>query len=256
MLEFIKKIFAKQESPEETIDLNNLSDWLDEKVKPINEGLNSNINQIIVKINDEKLKVTENIKKLETARLQNPKIPDRAKTIMEGNRQAFIQKVSFFFNNIDLRDNNANEILGKCNKIKNEIDSLGTATARSYQVLNEFFAREAESVALNIKNLENYTKEIINLINESKIMNISKIKNEIVSTQNKIKSREFSQNELNNENDNLKDYNNKKIESERKINQIKSGNDYKNYEKKVLKPIILRFKNLGGCKNLKTHFIR
>jgi len=119
------------------------------------------IDQITNKIYDEKKKVNENLKKLENAKLQNPKIPERVKTIMEGNRSAFIKKVSFFFDNIDLKFNNHDEILKKCKDIENEINSLGKGTARSYQVLNEFFAREAENVAINIKYIEKYTKEIM-----------------------------------------------------------------------------------------------
>ena len=116
MLNFLKKLFTKEEIPEEKIELNNLINWLDEKTKPIIDNLNININQIINKIDDEKQKVSENIKKLESAKLQNPKIPERVITIMEGNRAAFIKKVSFFFNNLDLNYNNTNEILEKCNK--------------------------------------------------------------------------------------------------------------------------------------------
>ncbi|HJO01655.1 MAG TPA: hypothetical protein QF458_01915, partial [Candidatus Woesearchaeota archaeon] len=152
MLNFLKKIFTKQEIPEEKIDLNELNNCLDQKTKPLFENLDNNINQVTNKISNEKEKVEKNLEILKNAQLQNPKIPERVKTIMEGNRAAFIKKVSFFFNNIDFEYNNHNEILEKCNKTKNEIDSLGKGTARSYQILNEFFAREAEHIAANIKN--------------------------------------------------------------------------------------------------------
>ena len=60
MLNFIKKLFEKEEIQEEKIELSHLSTWLDEKAKPIFEALNSNINQIMNKINNEKEKVFEN----------------------------------------------------------------------------------------------------------------------------------------------------------------------------------------------------
>ncbi|MDP6138780.1 MAG: hypothetical protein QGI89_01600 [Candidatus Woesearchaeota archaeon] len=190
MLNFLKKIFTKQEIPEEKIDLNELNNCLDQKTKPLFENLDNNINQVTNKISNEKEKVEKNLEILKNAQLQNPKIPERVKTIMEGNRAAFIKKVSFFFNNIDFKYNNHNEILEKCNKTKNEIDSLGKGTARSYQILNEFFAREAEHIAANIKNIENYSNEIKNSIKNSKISNLEKIKNDIVDIQNKIKLKE------------------------------------------------------------------
>jgi hypothetical protein len=231
MLKFIKKLFAKEEVQEERIELDEVNNWLDNKIKPIFENLNSNINQITSKINDEKGKVNENLKTLENAKLQNPKIPERVKTIMEGNRAAFIKKVSFFFNNTDLDYNSPNELTEKCKNIKNEIDSLGKSTARSYQVLNEFFAREAESIAINIKNIENHAKEIVNSVNDTKIMNVDKIKNSVINIQNKIKLKQQYLAELENNKNNLENNKNKKLEIENKINEIKSSDDYKNHEK-------------------------
>ena len=231
MLDFIKKLFAKKEIPEEKVELNKLSTWLDEKAKPISEKLNNNINQIINKINNEKEKAFENIKKLENAKLQNPKIPERVKTIMQGNREAFIKKTSFFFNNIDLKFNDHNEILEKCNNIENEIDLLGKATAKSYQVLNEFFAREAENVAIGIKKVESYSKDIKNSIKNSEISGIEKIKDDIANIQRKIRLKEKYSNDLEDNKNNSQKNKNKLLETENKINEIRSSGDYKNYER-------------------------
>ena len=231
MLNLIKKLFSKHEVPEEKIGLNELNEWLGEKTKPIISDLNSNAHQIINKINDERAKAAENIKKLEDAKLQNPNIPARAKIIMEGNRTAFIKKISFFFNNIDLKFDNYYRLIKKCKDIENDINAFGKATARSYQVLNEFFAREAEIMAMNVKSVESYLKEIINLVNNSKIMNIDKIKDDVAYIQNKIKLKDTYSNALNNANSDLKVNNDKKSELENKISQIKSSKDYAGYEK-------------------------
>lgn len=230
MLNFLKKLFAKEEIEEETIELDKLGIWLDQKTKPIFDSLNIKINGIIEKINNEKEKVKKNLEILKNAKLQNPKIPERVKTIMEGNRASFIKKTSFFFNNIDFEYNNHNEILEKCNTTKNEIDSFEKGTARSYQILNEFFAREAEHIASNIKNIENYSNEIKNLIKNSKISNIEKIKNGIADIQNKIKLKENLTNNLKNGKNNLENNKNKLLETENKINAIKSGQDYTHYK--------------------------
>lgn len=230
MLNFIKKFFAKEEIQEEKIELSKLDAWLEEKTKPIFENLSNNINQIIHEINDEKEKALENMKILEDAKLQNPKIPERIKTIMEGNRSAFIKKISFFLGNIDLKFHDCDEILKKCDEIKNQIDNLGKSTARSYQVLNEFFAREAERIAANIKNIENYSNGIELAVKNSKISIINKIKNDIANIQNKIKLKKEYSNEMENSKNNLQNNKNKLLEIENKINEIKSSHDYKNYE--------------------------
>ncbi len=229
MLKFIKNLFAKEEIPEEKIELNELNSWLEEKTKPIFQDLNNYINQIINKIDNEKEKVLENIKKLREAKLQNPNIPERAKTIMEGNRAAFIRKTSFFFANVDLKFNDYNELIKKCNNVENEIESLGKATARSYQVLNEFFAREAENIAINIKNIENYAKDIKNSIENNKISIINKIKNNVIEIQNKIRLKEKYSIELVNNKNKLQTNKDRLLEAENEINEIKSGEGYKNF---------------------------
>ena len=46
MLNFLKKLFAKEELQEEKVELNELNNWLDSKTKPKIENLNNNIDQI------------------------------------------------------------------------------------------------------------------------------------------------------------------------------------------------------------------
>ena len=125
MLKFIKKLFApEEEKQDEKISLDELSSWLDNKTKPLFESLKKDIKGIIKTIDDEKEKTIESLKKLENSKLQNPNIPNRAKTIMEGNRAAFMKKVSHFFSNIDLRFENFDELIKKCKNLDNEMDSL------------------------------------------------------------------------------------------------------------------------------------
>ncbi len=233
MLKFIRNLLAKKEIPEEKIELNELNSWLDTKAKPILDGLNIKINEIIEKINNDKIKASENLKILEHAQLQNPKIPERVKTIMEGNRFSFIKRVSLLFNNLDLKYNDFEELTEKCKNIQNEIDEVGKSTARNYQILNEFFAREAEKVAMNIKNIEDYSKELVNIVDNSKILDIDKIKDNIIGLKNKIKLKESYTIQLGINEKNLNDGKNKKIDIEKKINELKSSTDYRNYEKLV-----------------------
>lgn len=229
----IKKLLARRET-QEKVDIKQLSKWLEVKTMLLFESLDSSIKEIINKIGNEKKIAYENLKVLENAQLQNPKIPERAKIIMEGNRSAFIKKVYQFFNNINLdfdySINYYNILAEKCSNIINEIDALGTSTAKSYHVLNQFFAREAEKVAVNIKNIENYSNNIIDLIRSEKILNIDKIKNNIMDVQNKIKLKEQYTAELEKNKNNLNALTDKKFEIEEGINKLKSSSDYKNYE--------------------------
>ncbi|MEK6949189.1 MAG: hypothetical protein AABX34_03140, partial [Nanoarchaeota archaeon] len=131
----------------------------------------------------------------------------------------------------DLNYNDYGELTEKCRNIENEINLMGKGTAKNYQILNEFFAREAEKVAANIKNMEDYSKELMNSISSSKISNINKIKSTITELKNKIKLKEICSVQLEGNKNDLQSNKNKKTEIENRINEIKSGSDYKNYEK-------------------------
>ncbi len=231
MLKFIKNIFAKKEAPEEKISLDELDSWLDKKTKPMFDELNARINEIIEKINNEKAEANENLKTLENAQLQNQKIPERAKIMMQGNREGFIKKVSLFFNNIDLKHGIHNELIEKCLNIENEINSLGESTARNYHILNEFFAREVEEVAANIKTTEACSKGLANSINHSKISNINKIKKDIIDLKNKIKLKKGYSMDVESNSKILQNNKDKKIGIENNINGLKSSPEYLNYEK-------------------------
>jgi len=231
MLNFLKNLFAKEKVQEERVRLNELSSWLDEKTKPIFEDLNIKIKRVIEKINNERQLVTENLKILADAQLQNPKIPDRVKTIMQGNREGFIKKVTYFFNNLELKNDDYSELTKNCKNIEKEIEILGKGTAKSYQVLGEFFAKQAGNVALNIKNIENYSKEIIKVINNSKILNIYNIKDGLTQIENKIKLMKQYSSELDDHKKNLQNNKNKKSEIENKTSELKISPDYKDYER-------------------------
>src|SRR3989338_2833694 len=232
MINFIKKLFVKEkaregpreESIEEGISINNLNEWLNEKAKPIFEELNGKIREIAGRLSNEKQEALNNLDKLEKAKLQNPKIPEMAKIIMEGNRSAFLRKTAFFFNNLSLEHADYDELIKKCENIEAEIDSLGKSTARSYMVLNEFFSHEAGKVAAKIKNIESYAKDAKNAAGSSEIQKIAAIKNDIEDAIKKIKLREIYSEDLKNEKMNLEDSERKKTETESRINEIKSGN--------------------------------
>ena len=141
MLKFIKKLLAKEEEKEEKIHLDELSNWTDEKTKQIFESLKNEINDAVSAINEEKERVFENLKKLENTKLQNQNIPERAKTVMQGNREAFVRKVSGFFNNTNLHYNDFYDLIERCKAFERGIDELAKSTARSYQILSQFFSR-------------------------------------------------------------------------------------------------------------------
>lgn len=230
MLKLIKNLFVKKEIPIEKIELEQLNGWLDKNTKHLFEKLDRAVSEIIAAIEKEKKGVLENIEKLENAKLQNPNIPDRAKMVMEGNRKAFAKKVSHFFNNIDLKQEDYREVIRRCNHLINEIETMAKSTARSYQILNEFFAREAGTVAKNIKNVENYLKDIKNAVKNNKIDSVEKIKKDIENINAKIRLRKNLSGELEELEGSIKNAKGSILSIEEKIKGIKTGDEHNNYE--------------------------
>lgn len=230
MLKFIKKLLAKEEKQEEKIYLDELSGWVDKKTKPIFENLKNEINDAVSVIDEEKERVFENLKKLENAKLQNPNIPERAKTVMQGNREAFLRKVSGFLNNIDLQYNDFYNLIEKCRSFELEIDELAKSTSRSYQILSQFFAREVSIIAENIKKIESNSKEIRSLIEHAKVETIDKIRRDAEDVKAKIKLRKRLEEEIKEEKTKLALEENKFSDAESKIKEAKGSKEYKQYE--------------------------
>tara|TARA_Y100000310_G_scaffold191612_1_gene191564 strand:- start:5553 stop:6797 length:1245 start_codon:yes stop_codon:yes gene_type:complete len=227
----MKKLFSREkEKEEEKIELSGLIVWLDGKEKPLLENLKNEISRIIDRINDGKGKLFEDLEKLEKAKLQNPNIPNRAMTIMEGNREAFVKKISHLFSNIDLEYSDFDEITKKSKELEKGIDSFGKGTARSYQILNEFFAREVASVAMNIKKIETNSKSIRNLSDYSKISKIKKIKEDIDDLNSKIKLKSELLEELKEEKGRVEAAESDLLGTKKKIKDIEAGEEYGNFE--------------------------
>jgi hypothetical protein len=164
--------FRKKEVIIEHIDFSELETWLTTQNKVAEQKLQNSLAPLRGRINQEKATTKQNIVKLQEAQLRNNRIPQRAIDIMEGNRRTYAQKMEWFIDKIQI-GNNYEEIGQFCDRFKEKIESLGKNTARSYQVLQEFFKDESYAIAGNIKGFEDIIKDVQQAIKVSKIAEIS-----------------------------------------------------------------------------------
>jgi len=196
MFKFLKKIFKKEEEiSEEKVSADELDKWFDNKSKRILDELSSKIKAIKNKINEEIEKTKQNLEILKNAQLRNPKIPFRAKQLMEGNRDAYIKRVDIFLRQIEL-DKNYEELLDFCNNFDNKLTDFGKSTVKAYHVLQEFLANESGAIAGNIKNIGNLIKDVKGKIKDTDIDSIKNIKENIIEFRSMIKQRERNKEEL------------------------------------------------------------
>ena len=189
MLNFLKKLFKKEEAKEEKISINELESWFNGRASSLFKELDTKIGLIKEKIKEEIEKTKENLDILEKAQLHNPKISLREKQFMEGNREAYLKKVGIFLKQINL-EGGYEELLQFCSNFNDMLDSFGKSTFRPYKILQEFLANESRDVAINIKKLDNLIKELKGMIRDADLDSVQGLGGHIIQLKNKIKQKE------------------------------------------------------------------
>ena len=195
MLNFLKKLFKREEAKTENVSINELEKWFSEKADSMLNDLNSKIDSIKGRIKEEIKKTEENLGVLENAKLQNPKITLKEKQFMEGNREAYIKKVNSILKQISLEGNH-NELLQFCSDFGSMLDLFAKSTIRPYHILQEFYAHESRDIALNIKNLDNMVKELKGTIKNAGLGSVEDLKKDIAQLKNKIRQKTENEEKL------------------------------------------------------------
>lgn len=233
MFKFIKRLFAKEEEREkENIKLDKLEEWLNPKAEAISNELTGNISSIKNKIEEGIRKAKSNLEILKDAKLKNPNIPIRAKQMMEGNRVSYIKIASNFLDYLwkEVKDEKDYEkLLGFSNDFDKSLDSLGKSTTRSYHVIKEFFANEATEIAINIKNIDGFFKELKSAIEGSNMAKIDVLKKEIISMKSRISQKANLKEQLKSKEEELKKLNGGKEELLKEITSLKNSGEYSDF---------------------------
>ena len=193
MLEFLKKIFKNEEVQEvkkiAEIKLHNLEEWASERSKPLMEELQQQIEEILMKVNEEIQRARVNVEVLENAKLQNPNIPFKAKQYMEGNRKAYIRAINSFLGHMEINNKDYFYLVDFCKFFDELINDLNKSTLRSYTILQEFFANETGKIAHNLKNFDNIFTELKSTLNNEKMVSVNNAREKIKNLKTKTKQK-------------------------------------------------------------------
>lgn len=243
MFNFLKKLFSKlgeEKIKKEEIKIEELENWFKTKSGSILKDLDIKIENIKNKIKEEITKTKDNLSILSAANLHNPKISVKETQFMEGNRNAYILGVNNFLRGIDLENKGYSSLLDFCNEFNVRLEKFGKSTFRSYHILQEFFANESRDIAINIKNLDNSTKELRETMEKANINKIDEIKSNIIELNTKIKQKNELESILKNKIEFKESLIKNKKDIEKRINELIKSNDYKKLnELNVDKEIIL-----------------
>jgi len=208
MLKLIKRFFGSKERIGLTLET--LEPWFDKKTKKFYDSNKSKIKELIEKIKEEIPALKENIIILEQAKLQNENITPKERHYMDGNREFYTKRISLFIETLQIPEEITFESV---EKIQKEINEIGKATAKAYQILQHFFANESYQAAQIIKNLDNYVIELKNNLADPKIIEIEDIKAKIEDIKNMLNKEKDIKKEM-------KDIENKVVELEEEKKSI------------------------------------
>ena len=153
-MRWFTRLFTKEkpkEQPHHTLQLQELDAWFRAKVSAKLQSVKDDTNRILAELHQGIQAAKEKLNKLETAHLQNPNIPMRAKQFMEGNREAYIRAISRVLPSVDANELEPLEIPAFTQQAKQRFEQLARITHKPYTILQEFLANEAVAVARSLK---------------------------------------------------------------------------------------------------------
>jgi len=177
MLDFLKNILGQgKKKGSASLKPNEVEQFIEENAKNRVENFRQQLQKRLNSVKAEVAAGAESLAKLEKAELRNKKIEQRLISIMEGNRKAYVAKVTAFFSQVNPPDSpGPEEINNYTAKYWEQLRLMSSATAKPYYVLQEFFAHESRDVAISIKKTELLIKEIEQLNVESPLRTIKEI---------------------------------------------------------------------------------
>lgn len=167
-MNFFKKIFGKNGIKESlNLDFKDCKNYIKEngivfcKIKEVNKGLKQQINEIGL-----------DLKALEKSSFEK----DADKIIMsrvEDNRKAYIKQVQIFLRKIAGKELNFDNLDAYIEDFEDELSKLGKNSFRSFLIMENIFKKDARKVAVAIKRLDNFVKDLKKL-KESKEFELTK----------------------------------------------------------------------------------
>ena len=226
MISFIKKLFKKREKI--GLPLEKLEEWFNQKTESSYENISNKLNQTKQNIEKEVSKTKEKIQNLENANLKNDNITIKERQFMEGNRSFYIKRINLFLDSVKIPEENINEFI---EKIHEETNTLGKSTLKAYQTLQHFFGHETYAIAQNIKTIDNYLKELKELLSDKKIKDTNKIKTNIKSLKENIEKGKQLKNEIEKTENKIDELEKEKKNILSEISNKEQSHEYKEYHR-------------------------
>ena len=234
MMEFLKRIFQKEEPQPriEEISFSELDKWIRSNSGFIVEQAKQDARKLIVELNVKINRLHWAAESLKNAGLQNPDIPIKAKQMMEGSREHYVNAVLKWAESIKYDGNPEFKDLRKfISSFNGSLDELSKSTAKSFAILQEFFANESGKVAMTIKEINDLAKSLNSKINSQRMLDLERIKGAISELKERLRQKEALERESGEINAGLGDLRKKKEELMKEVDNFKQSESFINYKK-------------------------
>jgi len=196
MFGFLKKLFSKEpEVSVEEIELANLHSWFDEKTKSKIDYLNNELKEVGKRVNSEVEQTRQNLDVLNKAELLNSNIPERAKHFMTGNRDAYSKKINSFLDRVHV-PYNISDFSVFHSAVQEELKELTQGTAKSFQILQEFFANESRKVMGNVGSISKEINSFNQAFDDAGLNILDETKKRITDFQTKLNLKDALEKDL------------------------------------------------------------
>lgn len=171
-------LFRKKEIQERRISVRHLPEFIKKASKDSLKESERAIERLRTAVAETKEQVKKEVSILEYSSLQNDKIPERAKAIMQGNREHYCTRVRQALDAIRVPHDldQLDESLGKS---LGEMNSLGKDVQRNIHVLSEFFSHETGAVNRELSMLQHSLEQMKRTIEGSAMQTVKDIWNEL-----------------------------------------------------------------------------
>jgi len=254
MMEFLKRIFQKGEPQPriEEISFSDLDKWIRSNSGFIVEQAKQDSKKLIVEFNVRINRLHWAAEALKNAELQNPDIPIKAKQMMEGSREHYVNAVLKWAESIKYGGNpEFKDLRNFISSFDESLDELSKSTAKSFAILQEFFANESGKVAMTIKEINDLAKSLNSKINSQRMLDLEKIKGAISDLKERLRQKEALEKECGEINTGLEDTRKKKEELMKEVENFKQSGSFVNY-KKIKEEREALLKEVNSCEDVIT----
>jgi len=166
MINFLKKLFKKEELLEEQIYSSDLLGWFERNTKELFDIENAKIKAIFDSIKQNQRELLVAAKKLGVAEIKG-NLTVKEYQIAEGNKEAFVKQINDFVKSIDTPDMIdyvfVSEYASNFEKNFNEFTKL---TFKQFYVAQQFFKENSEEISDILKNLEKDVLAVKEIVGE------------------------------------------------------------------------------------------